>query len=149
MQRRSHKWNSFFILINYQFFASFRTGGATSIVSSQSSYMLATDNVPLISYSATSPSLSNKHIYPSFLRTVPSDLSQVLAFVHERQRRNGCCTRWIISFVFFLQGSLIVKITLHRCNLGCMNFTSRSYLTVVTTNKCRSRVLAVTPISLR
>lgn len=41
--------------------------------------MLATDNVPLISYSATSPSLSNKHTYPSFLRTVPSDLSQVFA----------------------------------------------------------------------
>ena len=48
-------------------------------MSSSTSFLLATNSVPQISYSATSPSLSEKHTYPSFLRTVPSDLSQVNA----------------------------------------------------------------------
>uniref|UniRef100_A0A3Q1IX96 G-protein coupled receptors family 3 profile domain-containing protein n=1 Tax=Anabas testudineus TaxID=64144 RepID=A0A3Q1IX96_ANATE len=38
-------------------------------------------NVPLVSYFATCTCLTDKHIYPSFMRTVPSDLFQVKGLV--------------------------------------------------------------------
>ena len=51
-------------------------GGAGSKISRTVSYILGVDNIPQISYSSTSPSLSDKLYFPSFLRTIPSDLMQ-------------------------------------------------------------------------
>lgn len=51
-------------------------GGAGSKISRTVSYILGIDNIPQISYSSTSPSLSDKLYFPSFLRTIPSDLMQ-------------------------------------------------------------------------
>ena len=45
-----------------------------------------TIGIPLISYSATDPDLSNRNLYPTFYRTVPSDDSAAISIVHLFQR---------------------------------------------------------------
>lgn len=56
-------------------------GGAGSKISKAVGYILGVASIPQISYSSTSPSLSNKANFPSFLRTIPPDhiQAQVMA----------------------------------------------------------------------
>ena len=59
-------------------FFFFFTGGARSSVSASCSHLLSAGNIPQISYASTSPLLSQKNLYPNFLRTIPSDLQQIV-----------------------------------------------------------------------
>lgn len=54
-------------------------GGASSTISTVISNLLSTDYVPQVSYSATSVALSDRKLYRSFFRTVPSDVNQAAA----------------------------------------------------------------------
>ena len=44
--------------------------------------------IPLISYGATDPDLSDRNVYPAFLRTIPSDDAAVMAIVQLFQKYN-------------------------------------------------------------
>ncbi|KAM9318714.1 extracellular calcium-sensing receptor-like [Pholidichthys leucotaenia] len=52
-------------------------GGASSTTSQMLCRLLGPISVPLISYLSTCPCLSDKHQYPTFFRTIPSDVYQV------------------------------------------------------------------------
>ncbi|RWS06886.1 metabotropic glutamate receptor 3-like protein, partial [Dinothrombium tinctorium] len=56
-------------------------GGQSSAVSIQLANLLRLFKVPQISYLSTSPTLSNKHKYEYFFRTVPSDVNQAQAIL--------------------------------------------------------------------
>ncbi|XP_030600127.1 extracellular calcium-sensing receptor-like [Archocentrus centrarchus] len=56
-------------------------GLASSSPSRAVAHTLGPFNIPLVSYFATCSCLTDKHLYPSFLRTVPSDLFQVQGLV--------------------------------------------------------------------
>ena len=54
-------------------------GGSSSAISSAISNLLSTDYIPQISYGSTSTALSNRKLYRSFMRTIPSDVYQAAA----------------------------------------------------------------------
>eukprot|EP01129_Flabellula_baltica_P008338 TRINITY_DN3300_c0_g1_i1.p1 TRINITY_DN3300_c0_g1~~TRINITY_DN3300_c0_g1_i1.p1 ORF type:complete len:1002 (+),score=174.15 TRINITY_DN3300_c0_g1_i1:215-3220(+) len=54
----------------------FVVGGGCSVVSQPLAQFTATTNMSMISWGSTSPSLSDKDLYPFFLRTVPPDTYQ-------------------------------------------------------------------------
>ena len=56
-------------------------GAACSSASETAALAAAFGNVPIISASSTSPTLSDREAYPSFLRTVPSDVYQTEAIL--------------------------------------------------------------------
>ncbi|XP_071352747.1 olfactory receptor CU1 [Trachinotus anak] len=56
-------------------------GLASSSPTRAVAHTLGPFNIPLVSYFATCTCLTDKHVYPSFLRTVPSDLFQVRGLV--------------------------------------------------------------------
>ncbi|XP_039478299.1 extracellular calcium-sensing receptor-like [Oreochromis aureus] len=56
-------------------------GLASSSPTRAVAHTLGPFNIPLVSYFATCTCLTDKHLYPSFLRTVPSDLFQVRGLV--------------------------------------------------------------------
>ncbi|XP_050921482.1 LOW QUALITY PROTEIN: uncharacterized protein LOC108900901 [Lates calcarifer] len=56
-------------------------GLASSSPTRAVAHTLGPFNIPLVSYFATCTCLTDKHTYPSFLRTVPSDLFQVKGLV--------------------------------------------------------------------
>ncbi len=51
-------------------------GGASSMISSVINYIMNVNDIPQISYSSTSPSLSDKFNFRTFFRTIPSDTYQ-------------------------------------------------------------------------
>ncbi|CAE7335470.1 GRM1 [Symbiodinium natans] len=55
-------------------------GAATSVVSGPLAILAGGQKVPQISFGATAPTLSNKESYPYFMRTIPPDSIQALAF---------------------------------------------------------------------
>ena len=54
-------------------------GGSSSPISASISNILSTDYIPQISYGSTSTALSDKKLYRSFLRAIPSDTYQAAA----------------------------------------------------------------------
>lgn len=68
-------------------------GGSSSAISAAISNALSTDYIPQISYSSTSISLSNKRLYRSFLRTIPSDAYQAAAIAEILNYFNWTCLR--------------------------------------------------------
>ena len=54
-------------------------GGSSSPISASISNILSTDYIPQISYGSTSTALSDKKLYRSFLRAIPSDMYQAAA----------------------------------------------------------------------
>nr|CAD7443783.1 unnamed protein product [Timema bartmani] len=63
-------------------------GAQSSSVTIQVATMLRLFRVPLVSYMATSTSLSNKERFPYFFRTVPSDINQAHAMLEILRRFN-------------------------------------------------------------
>ena len=56
-------------------------GDAGSKISKAVGYIVGVEDIPQISYSSTSPSLSDKTKFPSFLRTIPPDYVQAQVMV--------------------------------------------------------------------
>lgn len=52
-------------------------GTTSSRTSAPIASLLQLEMIPMISYKATSRTLGNKKLYPSFMRTIPSDVNQV------------------------------------------------------------------------
>ena len=72
-------------------------GGASSRISTTVSPVFSIDNIPQISYSSTSPTLSEKKIYRTFLRTIPSDLYQAQAIADILEHFNWTYVSIIVS----------------------------------------------------
>lgn len=72
-------------------------GGASSSISTTVSPLFSIDNIPQISYSSTSPALSNKDIYTTFFRTIPSDVYQAEAIADILQHFNWTYVSIVVS----------------------------------------------------
>jgi ABC-type branched-subunit amino acid transport system substrate-binding protein len=57
-------------------------GTSYSSLTELASLIFQTYNIPLCDGGATSPSLSNKDIYPNFFRTIPNDAAQAETVIH-------------------------------------------------------------------
>ena len=72
-------------------------GGASSRISTTVSTVFSTDNIPQISYSSTSPTLSDKNVYATFFRTIPSDVYQAEAIADILEHFNWTYVSIIVS----------------------------------------------------
>ncbi|XP_028391361.1 metabotropic glutamate receptor 3-like [Dendronephthya gigantea] len=72
-------------------------GGASSRISTTVSPVFSTDNIPQISYSSTSPTLSDKGTYRTFFRTIPSDLYQAQAIADILEHFNWTYVSIVVS----------------------------------------------------
>ena len=72
-------------------------GGASSDVSKEIASMLAPMGVTQVSYASTASDLSDEKMYPTFMRTVPSDMDQVQVLVDLLLRYNWSYVKLVYS----------------------------------------------------
>lgn len=106
-------------------------GGATSGISTTVSTVLSADNIPQISYSSTSPSLSDKTKYRNFMRTIPSDVYQAEAIADILVKFNWTFVSIVVSEEEYGRNGLIaLRKTLKEKNV-CVaveaSFSTNSY----------------------
>lgn len=97
-------------------------------------------NIPIISYAATDPELSDRNAYPTFYRTVPSDNSAALAIVQLFLYFN-----WTTSIIIYQNdafgknGAHTISETFHKYDL----IISDTILFDISTKTIRSVVLGL------
>ncbi|KAL4622573.1 taste receptor type 1 member 1-like [Arapaima gigas] len=94
-------------------------GSAKAIVAAP---LFMPDLVPMVLYGASSVQLSNKNVYPSFFRTLPSDQCQVEAIVRIMQHFNWNWVAFFGSENAYSQDALTVFVELLRKANICLAY---------------------------